>query len=379
MIPPLAGVKVVESAPLLAGAAVGMKLADLGADVVKLEPPRGDLLRWVLGQIQPGYSPAHLQMNRNKRSVAIDLFDPSCLRQALDIISAADILIDGNAPRTLARAGLTPEALRCCNPHLIHCRVSGFGATGPYAVIPAHGLHMSAHAGALSVDESAPPAGASVSGRGGDSAAALGGQVALTALAALWARHTRGGGGCVIDAAGADALLSHSVLPVVYAANRHRFGDDVGLPALDGGTAGARYNVYETSDGKAVAFAALDDGQWNTFCSLNALLDPPPDDEALRSVLTRCFRSRTQDEWLDLAIDHRLSIGPAHTEWQQLVDDPQLLHRHVFGEDVHPVAGPFTYLDAAPLIDGVTFPLRRHAPAIGEHNDEFAHGWPTDL
>ncbi|MCL2534144.1 MAG: CoA transferase, partial [Nocardiaceae bacterium] len=171
--PLLAGVRVVESASLLTGATVGMLLADLGADVVKVEPPHGDLIRWVLGQVTPGYSPAHLQLNRNKRSVTLDMRSQEGADLFRRLIEGAEVLVDGNAPGTLAKLGLSDQALAQLNPGLVHCSVSGYGVNGPYSAIPTHGLMMSALVGAnptaVTPDGVLKPAeceGASISGRG---------------------------------------------------------------------------------------------------------------------------------------------------------------------------------------------------------------------
>ncbi|MFC9789213.1 CaiB/BaiF CoA transferase family protein [Rhodococcus sp. NPDC127528] len=383
--PLLYGIRVVESASLLTGATVGMLLADLGADVVKVEPPHGDLIRWALGQIEPGYSPAHLQLNRNKRAVTADLRTADGVRRFRRLIEDADVLVDGNAPGVLAGLGLTEAVLAELNPVLVHCSVSGYGASGPYARIPTHGLMMSALVGgnptAVTSDGHLVPTeteGASISGRGGDAAAAAGTAAALQICAAL-VRRMRAGAGCRIDVSGADALFAQSMIPVVYHANRDRIRDDSTLPLLSDGQAGPRYGLYATADRRAVAFTALEPKFWKRFCRVVErpdLADAGFDSADLTASLVTVFAGRTQREWIDVARDCGLAIGPVHSTIGDIAADPHLAERAVLVESEHPVAGPFTHVGLPGLIDGEPLTVRLPAPALGEHDHEFADGWP---
>lgn len=383
--PLLAGVRVVESAGLLTGATVGMLLADLGADVVKVEPPHGDLIRWALGQVTPGYSPAHLQLNRNKRSVTLDMRTAQGAALFRRLIEDAAVLVDGNAPGTLAKLGLSDDELVELNPGLVHCSVSGYGVSGPYAAIPTHGLMMSALVGAnpttVTPDGGLLPAeceGASISGRGGDAAIAAGSAAATQICAALLRRERRGLG-CRIDISGAEALLAQSMIPVVYQANRNRIADTTTLPMLSDGTGGPRYRLYATADRRAVAFTALEPKFWARFCSAVGradLADARPDDGSLEDPLAEIFATRTQQQWMDVAISVGLAIGPVRSTLDEIVGDEHLRHRGVFVESEHPVAGAFTHVGMPGLIDDASFGIRLHAPGLGEHSDLFASGWP---
>lgn len=145
----LDGVRVVESAVLLNGDTVGMLLGDLGADVIKVEsPPAGDYLRYFLGQIVPGVSVPHAQVNRNKRSVLLDLTEDADRDTFWRLIDTADIFVDGNRPGVCNKLGVGPDAMRARKPSLVYVQHTGFGATGPYARIPTHGMLMNALVGA---------------------------------------------------------------------------------------------------------------------------------------------------------------------------------------------------------------------------------------
>lgn len=145
----LAGVRVIECATLMNGDYVGMMLGDLGADVIKVEDrQRGDYMRDILGQIGPRNSPAHLHLNRNKRSIALDLRDPEDQKVFWKLHESADIFVDGSVAGAAERRGIGYEAQRVRNPGIIYCQATGFGATGPYAQIPTHGRMQTALGGA---------------------------------------------------------------------------------------------------------------------------------------------------------------------------------------------------------------------------------------
>src|SRR3954447_23161162 len=146
----LDGVRVLESAQLFNGDTLGVLLADLGADVIKVESPfRGDYLRDFLGQVQPHYSPAHLQVNKNKRSLALDLRGERGREIFFRLLQTADVFVDGNASNALDKLGIGYEQQRAVKPDIVYCQYSGFGSTGPYAPIPTHGQMMNAAGGAV--------------------------------------------------------------------------------------------------------------------------------------------------------------------------------------------------------------------------------------
>lgn len=362
----LDGVRVIESAALVSGAATGMLLGDLGADVVKVENPRGDLLRHSLGQIVPGFSPAHLQLNRNKRSVTADLRSDEGRAMLSALLTSADVLIDGNAVGTLSRLGFGAEQLRTLNPRLVYCSVSGYGSGGPYGSLPTHGLMMSALVGAVS----AVPGEQPTSGRGEGPLAAAN-SAALHIVSALYRRSVTGLGSH-IDVSGADALLLQTMLVSAYELNRDRIGDAGSLPLPENGFLGPRYRLYDTADGYGIAFTALEEKFWRAFCAAVARPDllHGTDDDTLAGDLGRLFASRNLDEWMDLALEHRLPLGPAYHAMGDVAADRHIEARAIVRRTEHPVAGPFTCVGTPALVDGQEFSIRRHAPALGEHTAE---------
>ena len=149
----LSGIRVLESAQLFNGDTLGAILGDLGADVIKIESPfRGDYLRDMLGQVAPHYSPAHLQINKNKRSVALDLRKEQGREVFWKLLATADVFVDGNAADAMAKLGVGYEQQRARRPEIVYCQYTGYGASGPYATIPTHGQMMNAAAGATPVE-----------------------------------------------------------------------------------------------------------------------------------------------------------------------------------------------------------------------------------
>jgi crotonobetainyl-CoA:carnitine CoA-transferase CaiB-like acyl-CoA transferase len=147
----LKGVRVLESAQLIITPVASQLLADEGADVIKVESPfRGDYLRDFLGQVKPhkrGHSPGFLAVNRNKKSIAVDLRKPEGKAIFERLLQESDVFFDGNAPGAVEKLGLSYEEVKKMKPDIVYARLSGFGADGPYAPVPTHGVSMSAVAG----------------------------------------------------------------------------------------------------------------------------------------------------------------------------------------------------------------------------------------
>ncbi|CAM5340811.1 L-carnitine dehydratase/bile acid-inducible protein F OS=Tsukamurella paurometabola (strain ATCC 8368/ DSM / CCUG 35730 / CIP 100753 / JCM 10117 / KCTC 9821 / NBRC 16120 / NCIMB 702349 / NCTC 13040) OX=521096 GN=Tpau_2228 PE=4 SV=1 [Tsukamurella paurometabola] len=214
----LDGVRVVELAPLLSGALAGMTLADLGADVIKVEPPGGDLLRHVFGALAPGFSPPFVQLNRGKRSVTADMDAEDDRTFVAELARDADVLVLGYPPSAVARWGLDEGYLNA--PHLIYCRITGFGADTVYRDQPAHGLTMAAVAGATC-------GGADAGGVSGDGTAAVAvAHAAVEHVTAALVRRASTGQGCSLDVSGAEAMLAADVMRVTYETNAGREGVD---------------------------------------------------------------------------------------------------------------------------------------------------------
>ena len=386
MIALLEGVRVIESAMLLTGDHLGTLLGDLGADVIKIErPPVGDYIRDFLGEIQPRYSPAHVQVNKNKRSVALDLRREEALEVFWRLLATADVFIDGAAGAAAASLGIGYEEQRRRKPDIIYCQVSGYGA-GPYAGVPTHGGMMNALAGSrpqvVEDGRCRPDPDAQADIR----STALGGEG--TAMAGIWGAYmvtaalqyrTRTGKGCAIDVSASDAVIASAWVGATYGLNWDRMADTSSVPQA---ATQAKYAHYETSDGKFILFCGIEPKFWKNFCRatgredlLEATTTPGPvdfaaADEKLRRTLAGVFRTRTQAEWVEMAVQHDIAMGPAYNTVTEVAADPHTRQREIFHFGVHPVAGEFMYIGQPAIVSGQPYEVHRHAPWVGEHTGD---------
>jgi len=376
MIELLKGVRVVECAVLFNGDQTGRILGDLGADVIKVESPGvGDYIRDMLGQITPHHSPAHLHVNRNKRSMTLNLRSDEGRKVFLELIKTADIFVDGFAGQACEKLGIGYDAQRAVKPDIIYAQCTGYGAHGPYSGIPTHGLMMGALAGgtpvAMGEDGFVRTAGEGIA----DGTTVGASYTAMAAVAALQYR-SRTGQGVYIDGAGSDAVLATSWFPATNTWNAHRVTDRKG--SAGGASASAKYQFYETKDERFILFCGIEHKFWDNFCRVAGREDllaqkdarGPVDfaggQDELRRELQTIFHTRTQAEWVQIAIDHDIAMGPAHRA-EDLRSDPQLASREIIFEGEHPDAGPFSYVGWPAPVSGQPFDVWRPAPKLGQH------------
>jgi alpha-methylacyl-CoA racemase len=299
---PLAGVRVVELAGIGPGPFAAMLLADLGADVVRVDRPGGPGL---------GVDPAHDITNRNKRSVIIDLKAEDGASRVLDLAERADILIEGYRPGVAERLGVGPEDCRARNPGLVYGRMTGWGQEGPLAQRAGHDIAYIALTGTLGMigDPDRPPA--VPANLLGDYA---GGSLYLVVglLAAL--HHARATGtGQIVDAAIVDgtAHLSTMIHGMIAAGG---WQDRRAANLLDGGC--PYYGTYETADGRHMAVGPLEQRFYDQFVDLLGIpeLGPAHKDparwEELRTAVADRFRTRTRDEWTAVFEDTDACVAP---------------------------------------------------------------------
>jgi alpha-methylacyl-CoA racemase len=362
---PLQGVRVLDLSRLLPGPFATLVLADLGADVVKLEEPQGgDYLRWMppLAGEQSGYFHA---INRNKRSVALDLRRPEGAAAFLRLARGADVVLESFRPGVLERLGLGWDALHAANPRLVLCSISGYGQDGPYRERAGHDLDYAAIAGVVALNGPAErplPLGVQVADLAGGSWPAVAG-----ILAALVRRGVTGEGAHV------DVSMTEGALALLAMA--HGAASARGAPLarageiLNGGA--ACYDVYRTKDGRFVALAALEPKFFEAFCAAVGrpeLAERHLDDggRGPRAELEAIFASRTREEWTGFAGEHDVCVAPV-LEGDEPRGDPQLRARGAFVEVETPWEGRSLPGVATPVrIRGVQAPLRA-APQLGEH------------
>lgn len=362
----LHGVRILDLSRLLPGPFLTMVLADLGADVVKVEEPRmGDYMR----DFPPrgdGMSGRYLSVNRNKRSVTMNLKEGGERGRFLRMAGQADVVVESFRPGVMERLGVGYDALRGRNEGIILCSISGYGQTGPYRDRAGHDINYLALAGVLAMSGAAPDgppamAGVQIADMAGG---AMWGAIGI--LAALIERR-RTGKGTHLDISMTEGALA------LLASEFGILGAEPAVPTrgaglLNGGA--ARYGVYETSDGKYVSVGALEP-QFLARLTRGAGLETDPDsshsadEDALRRRLTRVIASKTRDEWERILAGHDCCCEPV-LELDEVAEHPLHRERGAFFEIAG--RGPAGTLQ-------VRTPLgmpagRRPAPALGEHNDE---------
>ena len=368
---PRAGVRVVDLTRLLPGPFCTMLLGDFGADVVKVEEPgSGDPVRHTPPFVG-AKSSAFLSLNRNKRSLAVDLKHPQG-REVLERLAVkADVVVESFRPGVLERLGVTYERLRELNPGLVWCSVSGYGQDGPYRDHAGHDLNYVATAGilGLTVDREGRPVmpGMQLADFSGALNSALGILLALR-------QRERGGKGQRVDACMLDSAVS---LLSLHAA-QHLTGEPLepGRMTLSGGV--ASYGVYQASCGRWLALGALEPKFWQRFC--NAAGKPEwierqfSQGEArldLEADLRALFQSRTAEEWLT-DMEGKDCCLSAVNDLDEVFADPQVQARHL---KVRVPTGDADAPEADALGPGVRLEdtpgrFTRPGPALGEHTDE---------
>jgi crotonobetainyl-CoA:carnitine CoA-transferase CaiB-like acyl-CoA transferase len=341
----LAGVRVIESA-LLGPGAVGMHLADLGAEVIKVENPAGDYVRKMAFPIIDGISLLHWHLNRGKRSIVLDLKTPDGVATYRDLARDADAVIEGMRPGVLARRGLGYDALRAVNPRIVFCTHSGYGMTGPYKDMPSHGIAYDAWAGVARPtfnEDGLPtiPSYTAVGINAGPLYAALG-----ICAAIIRARAT--GQGCYFEVAQSDAAAAFNWNGIEGNKAYERPEDEVTGNDGDGKgprrpvgddsmTESVRYQYYRSKDG-LVLFMASEREFWKNFCEgigRPELFTRNPGAQyadhargnlALRRELATIFASRTTAEWIAFGQQANTPICPVNSV-KTITADPQFRAR----------------------------------------------------
>lgn len=369
----LDGIRVIDLTSHLSGPYCTMILADLGADVIKVERAgSGDDSRRIPPHTDGEGWPFMLN-NRNKRSVALDLKDPAQLNLCADLAAGADIFVENFRPGTIDRMGLGYETLSKTNPRLIFCSISGFGQTGPLRDRGGFDLMTQAMSGLMSVcgPEDGPPHRLPVA----ISDIAAGMFAAIGILGALEARH-RTGRGQRVDAALYDAAVAMGV----YEAASY-FATGVPPQRLGQGHRGAvPYQVFQTADGWLTIGANVQH-LWERFCRVigrpELLADPRFASNAERvknrailvPLLEAVMRTKPSRDWIAALEAEGIPVGPVQT-YDQVFADPQVLAREMVAEVEHPAAGRQRVLGVPYKLSDTPATVRRPAPRLGEHNDE---------
>ena len=382
----LDGIKILELARVPPAEMPAMILADMGAEVLKIdspdpERPAGD--EWVRRTI-------HSFTNRNKRSMTLDMKTADGQAIFRKLAATADVVVEGFRPGVMKRLGADYETLRASNPRLIYCSLSGFGQDGPYRDRPAHDMNYLSLAGILGLigepdrkpqiplNIIADYAGASMHG-------------ALGIMLALFARE-RTGQGQHVDV----SYLDTSVALLAATPNMRFFWSDGLAPRRGGGFLGGSYPyyaVYDTSDGKHLTIGCTEPWLWDNFCKaigrpeLSRFARTPDqfvraanaEEVKAREEIEALIRTKTRDEWWEILTRADVCVGKVYDP-EEMVDDPQVRARDMVVDLEHPVHGKIRQFGVPIKLSATPGTPRTAAPHTGEHTDEVLRelGMTTD-
>jgi len=367
----LEGIRVLSFTHFLQGPSAVQMLADVGADVIKIEPAKGAWERQWAGfdAFVEGVSVFFMLANRNQRSITLDLQHPRGLEIARRLAEEADVLIENYRPGVMEKFGLGYEALKAINPRLVYCSCTGYGSSGPYLKRPGQDLLLQAMSGLtmLSGDaESGPvPVGSAIVDQHAACLAAFG------VLAALH-RRERTGEGAKVESNLLNAALDLQIEPFCYYLNKGPLWER-STPAMGSRFHGAPYGVYRTSDHWiAVSISPLD--------KLGEALERPElatfgergsmeRRSEVHAIVCDALRGRTTEHWMATFETHGIWYAPVN-DYEQVEADPQVRHNEVILPIDYPQAGTIRVLAHPVRYDGKAPPLRRTPPLLGEHTLE---------
>lgn len=381
----LEGIKILEFTRVAPGSFLTMMLADMGAEVIKVEtPPDAQTKKGTGSGISPDASQAKRAAfnftNRNKKSIALNLKVAEGQRVLQDLAKGADVLVEGFRPGVMKRLGADYETLSTLNPRLVYCSLSGYGKEGPYKDLPGHDICYLSFGGTLSM---MPPAGqlpAIPLNLVADYAAAtLHGVIGV--LLALMARQQTGRGQ-LVDISYLDGVISlTAAVPGLW---QYFMGE--ALPKRgESSLAGVYpyYNVYECKDGKMISLGCTEIHFWQNFCGAigredlsgyhfqpEHFLQGP--DEKTRAVVEEVrgiFKTQTRDEWFAQLREYDICVGKVNT-WDEVCEDPQVRQRDMIVDVDDPVAGKVRQVGVAIKLSDTPGSIRTLGPYMGQHTAE---------
>jgi formyl-CoA transferase len=376
---PLTGIRVLDLTHALAGPYCTMLLGDLGADVIKIEPPSGDHSRQWGPPFINGESSYFLSVNRNKRSVVLDLKRPASLAVAEALAMASDVVVENFKPGTMARLGLDAEKLQGMKATLVYASISGFGQDQP--TLAGYDQVAQGTSGMMSVNATPEGPPTKVGVPIGDITAGMFASNAI--LAALVERGTTGKGRRI------DVALNDSLLALfTYQAGRYFATGDIPIQEGNYHATIAPYGTFAASDG-FINVAVASDAQFIRFCeAIRApeLADDPrftnnAGRQTGRSELVRAIDARmregTRDEWLARFEQFGIPAGPI-LDIEEAFASPLATGRQMRVEIEHPKAGRISQVGAPWKLDGRSSPIRIPPPLLGQHTVEVLRDWLGD-
>jgi crotonobetainyl-CoA:carnitine CoA-transferase CaiB-like acyl-CoA transferase len=365
--------KVLDLTQVMAGPFCTMLLADMGADVVKVEKPGGDDIRGIGPPFINGESAAFLQINRNKRSVVVDLKNEQGVTALRRMATQADAFVQNYRPGAMERMGLGYEQVHEINPALVYCSISGFGSTGPYSKRAGFDLVTQGMSGLMSL-----------TGQPGGEPTKIGvpitdlnaGFYAAYGVLCAYIERLKTGTGQLVDA----SLLESGLAYTFWESAIYFTTGRAPKPAGSAHRLTAPYQSFPTRDGY-INIGAANQSNWERLCGALARPDLLEDSrfatnsdrmqnlQQLDATLTETFRGRDSAEWLDAMEGAGVPCGPIY-DLAEAYDDPQVRAREMVVEVEHPVAGTIKNIGIPVKLSETPGTVRRAAPTLGQHTDE---------
>ncbi len=367
---PLEGMIVLDATQVMAGPFCTLLLADMGAEVIKVEKPAGDDSRRIGPPFIKGESAAYLGVNRNKKSVVLDLRTDAGKDAFKRLAAQVDVVAENYRPGTMERLGLGPEALRVNHPQLIYVSISGFGQTGPYASRPGYDLVAQGMSGMMSVTGHPDSAPIKVSIPIGDLSA---GMFAAYGVLSAYIHRLKTGQGQIVE----TSLLESAIALTVWESAELWGSGRTPEPKGSAHRMVAPYQALVTSNGY-VNFAIGNQAIWERFCNavgLETLLDDPrflsnPErvnhHQELAAELERTTIKKTSAEWLVLCQEIGVPAGPIY-DMAQVYQDPHVIERGMIQQLDHPIAGLINHIGLPVKMSLTPGQVRMPAPTLGQH------------
>jgi len=371
---PLSGCRVIELAHIMAGPVAGMMLADMGAEVIKVEKANGDDTRRMVPPSIHGESAAFMMMNRNKRGIVLDLKSESGKAALIRLVQDADVVIENYRRGTMEKLGLGYETLRQINKGLIYCEISGFGRTGPYADRGGFDLIAQGMSGLMSITGEQPDRPPVKSGAPVTDITA--GILGAMGIAAAYAQKLQTGLGQKVDTSLFEAGITHTYWQSAIAMATGESPSAMGSAH----PLNAPYQAFETAD-SWINVGAANQTNWERLTeviNLPALKDDPrflSNDlrmehlDALVEELNKAFKTRATGDWLQRFEQAGVPAGPIFSIGE-MHQDPQAIAREMITSTEHPVAGTVQTIGLPVKFSETPGNIRSSAPLLGQHTSE---------
>ena len=369
---PLTGIKVIDATSVLTGPYCTMLLGDMGAEVIKIEPIEGDMIRNGPPFIK-GESTYFLYTNRNKRGITLNLKADEGKKILFKLVKDADIFVENFKPQTKSKLGIDYPTLKEINPELIYCSISGFGQTGPWADRPGFDQIAQGMSGLMSVTGSPESGPTRVGVAIGDSIAGI--FAAYGILAALIERSKSGNGQYI------ETSLLEGLMAVLGVQAAKYFGTgETPLPQGNDHAAFAPYGTYSTKDGY-INISTVSERMWRSLCKRLGMEDLPghtkfetnaervKNKEELRQIIESRLANKASEDWVEILNEGGIACGPIYTI-DQVFKSRHILHREMLLETDHASAGPINLIGFPVKMSKTPCKTNLPPPYLSQHSSE---------